>query len=175
MKGNMYMIYSNDHNDIYIGSTEKSIEVRLKRHEYDYKQYLIEKTHYITSFDIVSKGNYKIKLIEQAEYESVKQLYKQEGNVIKTYKKDAKYNVVNKIIVGRTVGQYYIDNKAKLNVKTKEYRINNKDKIKIHKSTKNQCVCGGCYTNCHKQMHMRTSKHMQYQQPTVNININIVT
>jgi len=107
MKGYIYMIYSEDHNDIYIGSTVKSIGQRLQGHVSEYKKYMNEKYHYVTSFDILAKGNYKIKLIDQAEYDSVEQLRKQEGNVIKVYKKDAKHNVVNRRIDGRTQGQYY--------------------------------------------------------------------
>ena len=144
MKGYIYMIYSEDHNDIYIGSTVKSIGQRLQGHVSEYKKYMNEKYHYVTSFDILAKGNYKIKLIREIEYDSVELLRKQEGNVIKVYKKDAKYNVVNKVITGRTKQQYYTDHK---------------DKIKTHKNTKSQCACGGCYTNVNKQRHMHSKKH----------------
>ena len=183
------MIYSEDHNDIYIGSTKKSIGVRLKEHECNYRQHFDDKAISLSSYDVLDKGNYKIKLINESEYDSLKQLRKHEGNMMKIYMKDAKYNVVNKVIAGRTMHEYYIDNAEKIKQRVKEYasnnideikirgqnyRAKNADKIKTHKNNKSQCDCGGSYSNGHKQRHMRTTKHMQYQQPII-VNITNLT
>ena len=44
----------------------------------------------------------------------------------------------------------------------KEYYINNIDHIKEYKCTKFNCICGGCYTRCHKSHHVKSLKHINY-------------
>ena len=42
------------------------------------------------------------------------------------------------------------------------YRENNKEYLKIQKGLKFECECGGRYTNCPKQEHMRSNKHQEH-------------
>ena len=57
---------------------------------------------------------------------------------------------------------YRENNKEKKRENDRLYRENNKDYLKIQKGLKFECECGGRYTNCHKQEHMRSNKHQEY-------------
>ena len=61
---------------------------------------------------------------------------------------------VNKNLPGRTIKQYYIDNY---------------EKISEHKNFKNNCKCGGKYTNTNKCQHYNTIIHNNYVNETKNI------
>ena len=58
--------------------------------------------------------------------------------------------------------EYYETNKDKIKQIQKEYRETNKDKIKEYQNTKNDCVCGGVYSNSGKARHLKTKKHQSY-------------
>jgi hypothetical protein len=60
----IYKIIDNTSDLIYIGSTCKTLNQRLKKHEYDYKQYIDRKYHFVTSFKIIQHNNYRIELIK---------------------------------------------------------------------------------------------------------------
>jgi hypothetical protein len=62
--GKIYKIISNNSNKIYIGSTYKCLEDRLKQHETDYNNYKVCGHNYISSFEVLKNGNYSIVLIE---------------------------------------------------------------------------------------------------------------
>ncbi len=50
---------------VYIGSTYKTLDERLKRHEYDCKRYIEKKTNiFISSIYVTFNNDYKIELIE---------------------------------------------------------------------------------------------------------------
>jgi hypothetical protein len=61
---NFYKITSANTDKVYIGSTEKDINERLKQHEQDYKRYQDGKYHNVTSFEILECKDYKIELLE---------------------------------------------------------------------------------------------------------------
>jgi hypothetical protein len=72
-QGKIYKIVCNKTGLIYIGSTCKTLDERLKRHEYDMKHFIkiyktkpdeIKKTKFCTSFFIFLNKDYKIELIE---------------------------------------------------------------------------------------------------------------
>ena len=62
--GKIYKIVDNTNDNVYIGSTCKSLAQRLSGHVDTYKQYLKGKYHYVTSFDIIQNNNYDMILIE---------------------------------------------------------------------------------------------------------------
>ena len=196
----IYKIVDNTNGNIYVGSTTKTIEKRLKKHKKDYKSYLNGKYSFVTSFKILENDDYQIELIEDFPCDDKKQLFEREGYWIKNN------NCVNKIIVGRTDKQYYEDNKDKIKEynkkyhddnkdkikqyrednkdKIKQYCEDNKDKIKEHKNKKCICECGSYYTNCNKSHHEKSKKHQEYKNkiilninvpPNVNLEININT
>ena len=119
----IYKICSYLTNKFYIGSTTQSISQRLSEHIKGYKKYLKTNTHYITSYDIIKLNDSYIVLIEECNYNNKQQLERREGEIIKQNINIA----VNKIIVGRTDKEYYIDNKTKLAEYYKQYQVENKE------------------------------------------------
>jgi len=145
-----------DGTDNYIGSTEKTLEERLKKHEYSYKRYLEGKYPYRAAFDIIKKGNYRIELLEECNVNNKHELRVIEG----TYQQEMQ--CVNKLIAGLTQKEsekkYYETHKAEVAEKNKKYRETHK--VKINK--KFNCKCGGKYTHSGKSQHEKTKKHINY-------------
>lgn len=54
--------------------------------------------------------------------------------------------------------EYRIQHKKYLNDKKKDWYEENKDRMNEHII----CLCGGKYTKCHKNIHLKTKKHQQY-------------
>ena len=72
-QGKIYKIVCNKTGLVYIGSTCKTLEERLKRHEYDMEHFIhirnnkpdkLKNTNFCTSFFIFLNKDYKIELIE---------------------------------------------------------------------------------------------------------------
>ena len=112
LKGKIYKIVDNGYNDMYIGSTTKSLSQRMAQHRYNYKSQQNNITVY-KIFDKYGVENCKIELIEEFYYINREYLLKKEGEHIKNN------NCINKIIHSRTPIEYM-----------KEYREKNKEKIK---------------------------------------------
>ena len=64
---------------------------------------------------------------------------------IKDYQKE--YNVNNKEAIANYQKEYYEINKEIIANQQKEYYNDNRNKILEHKNIKNNCACGGTYTN----------------------------
>ena len=94
MQGRIYKITSKNSNKVYIGSTTQTLQRRLYGHKYDYIGYLNGKYNYVTSFEILELGDYRIELIEEIDFTDKKDLLKREGYFIQTTK-----NTVNRGIV----------------------------------------------------------------------------
>ena len=100
--GKIYKIIDNTLDMIYIGSTCKSLEERLKQHEYNFKSFKAgKKVSNVTSFLILENKDYKIQFIKNFPCDDKADLNSMEGNYIKLYKKQ-KLNIVNKNIAGQT-------------------------------------------------------------------------
>ena len=103
---NFYKIISANTVNVYVGSTVKTLEVRLRKHENDNKRFLEGRQHYITSFEILEFKNYSIELIETKECET-----KADRDTIECMHIINNPNTVNKYLPGRTRAQYREDNK----------------------------------------------------------------
>lgn len=187
-KSKIYKIVSASSNKIYIGSTTQALQARLQDHIRHYKQYLVGKKHYVTSYDIISLGDYSIKMISEHVLENKEQLFLLEGAQIRLYRDVC----VNMMIPGRTKQeinerdkQYRLDNKEKINEQDKQYRfehkeqaqqyyeehketiseykkqynIINKEKIKQRITQPYTCECGATIHHQEKSSHQRTAKH----------------
>ena len=173
----IYKIECNISKKIYIGSTcKKTIAERMSQHRSDYKHYLNDNFHYVSSFDIIKDEDYDIILIESYPCNSKDELYsrerywtneldcinryKNQGLQIelgeKEYKKE--YYEQNKDKILKYHEEYYEANKEFFKEYFKEYRDINKDKI----NEKHKCECGGLYTNSNKAQHTKTNKHQNY-------------
>ena len=146
-KGTIYKITCKITGTIYIGSTTKTIEQRLRQHEINYKSYLNNKYHYVTSFDIIEGNDYKIELIEELLNTTKGELLKKENEYIESIECINK----NKPHTGLDLNEYQ-----------KQYRNDNKDKINERAKEKFTCICGGKYTYASKAMHEKTKTHQYY-------------
>ena len=127
-KGQIYSIRFFDNDKlIYIGSTIQPLAVRFGGHKRNIRCSLY---HYIQeNFN----GDFKmcyIELIENFECNNRNELDKREGELIRQYKADNNYIVINKNIAGRTNKEYQQDNVDKIKEYKKEYRQINADIIK---------------------------------------------
>ena len=122
--GKIYKLVCNITNKIYYGSTTLKLYKRKVDHVSKYKRFLEKKTHYVTSFEIIQGGDFDIVLIENIKCEDKSQLHEREKFYIKNNE------CVNKNIPGRTVNEYYQDNKVLIHEQKKEYYEDNKEVIK---------------------------------------------
>ena len=127
-KGKIYTIRFNDNSKlIYIGSTIQPLPVRYgehKRHKECSSLYKYIQENYNGEW-----SNTYIELLEYYECNDKSELNKREGEVIRNFKSNIEYIVINKRIEGRTYKQYRQDNADKI----KQYRQDNTDKIKQYR------------------------------------------
>lgn len=121
---------------IYIGSTTKTLNERLKKHKSNYKDYFNKKEYsksYVTSFEIIKHNWFEISLIKDCGFITKKECLKIESDTIKSFSNDSNYIVVNKVIPDRTHKEYLIDynikNKDKIRTYLKNYALLNKEKL----------------------------------------------
>lgn len=167
-KHKIYKITSNHTNDVFIGSTIRTLQEALEDHESTYNRHLKDdKNHYCTSFKLLKQSTYNIELIiEVNENEMVK---------IKNDHIKNTQHCVNKHVAGRTqkewqqdtsqhrlevAKEYYEKNKEKIKENKKEYYKNNKDTMK--KRDVITCVCSGTYSGGQEKKHSQTKKHQDF-------------
>ena len=142
--GKIYRLVCNITKKEYIGSTTDKLNRRLSKHRADYKKYINEKSHYISSFQILENNNYSIVLIENYPCNSKEELLQRERFFIektecinykipirteeenKEYQKE--YEKSDKCKKRRK--KYKQDNIEKYNLYAKQYRELNKESIK---------------------------------------------
>jgi hypothetical protein len=74
-QGKIYKIVCNKTGLVYIGSTCKTLDERLKQHEYDAKRYLDKKSNkFVSSIYIIISNDYKMELIENYSCNHKKEL-----------------------------------------------------------------------------------------------------
>ena len=127
MIGKIYIIENDLDNSVYIGST-----TNFKKRVYNHNHYLKKETINNNLYSNLKDKNIKdihINILEEVNYNTKNELRRREGQIIKEYKQNENYNVINKNIAGRTREERYIDNKEILNNKFKIYYLKNKEKI----------------------------------------------
>jgi hypothetical protein len=133
-KGKIYTIRFFDNDKlIYIGSTTQSLAIRFGNHKRAINFSSLNK--YIQDN---YENNYQCCYIELLEYficNNKEELDKKEGEIIRKFKEDDNYIVINKRIAGRKHKEWLEDNKEKIikyykdnEDKYKKYREKNKDK-----------------------------------------------
>ena len=79
----IYKIVCNKTGLIYIGSTSKTLDERLKKHVYDCKRYIDKKTNkFVSSIFVIYNNDYKIELIENFACNNKKELEAKEYHYI---------------------------------------------------------------------------------------------
>ena len=156
LRGKIYKIVCNITGEVYIGSTTKTLNERLRTHEYDYTHFLRGSSNFVSSFNIIERGDYRIELIEECEVESKDELRRIEGQ----YQRD--FDCVNKQIAGRTEEEYREDHKRKIKDYHKQYYEEHKGELNMRRSEKFDCECGGKYSRTNKAKHFKSNKHQKY-------------
>ena len=130
MFGKIYIIKNSINNLLYVGSTIRELDVRMKQHMRDMYKYTNFKLY--KAMDQFKPNIFYINILEEFEYENIKDLRKQEGKYIKIIKPE-----LNKNIAGRTIKEYNDDNKEPLKLYRKlyyrKYRENNKEYLKKYR------------------------------------------
>jgi hypothetical protein len=124
MKGIIYKLECCITGEVYYGSTQRSLNLRMTCHKASCKQWKEGKCGFTTSFQIIDRDNYSYSLIETVECEDKYQLEQRERYYIENNE------CINKIIVGRTIKEYYEANKDKKKAYDKEHYEDNKEAIK---------------------------------------------
>ena len=131
--GKIYKIVDNTNDQVYVGSTcQKRLSQRLNDHVRHYKDYLIGKFNYVSSFEIFKNNNYDIILLETVQCETRDELRARERHYIETL------SCVNKRVEGRTKKEYYEANKEDIKEYQREWRIAHKDELKEYQKEWNQ-------------------------------------
>jgi hypothetical protein len=140
--GKIYKITDNAYTKMYIGSTTQSLSRRFSKHKFSYKSWQNGGYDKVSVFDLFNEfgiENCKIELIEAYPCNNRDELEKKEGELIRA-------NIcINKLIVGRSHREYYIEHK---------------NDILAHMLQKIQCECGCEVSHCHIARHKRTQKHL---------------
>ena len=154
-KAKIYKIIDNTNDNIYIGSTCRTLKYRLTEHKSAYKRFLKGLHGNTKSFDIIKNGDCKIELLENCDIKTKQELLARERFYIQNN------DSLNKNIPGRYdngTQQYQREYRDTNKDKIKEYRVNNKDKT----NEKFECECGGKYTHSHKSTHFKSTKHQEF-------------
>jgi hypothetical protein len=106
----------------YYGSTSAPLGTRKSQHNYDYNAYLKGKARYISVYDIIEKGEYKMEIVEDNIEKD--QLLIREGFYIQNNE------CVNKRVAGRTSAQYYKDNEEKMKSYKSGWSKDNRERLK---------------------------------------------
>ena len=125
--GKIYVLRSNQTDDIYIGSTTQPLYKRIHQHKKCFNRWKNGNRNYVTSFELIKYDDVYIELLELCPCSSKIELHKREGEFIRSMK------CVNKNVAGRTDKEYYEENKDKISEQMKEYYEENKEKIKEYR------------------------------------------
>ena len=122
--GRIYKIVNTVNDDIYIGSTTLTLKRRFARHIYEMKILKDSNKMLFKLMREIGSENFSIELIEDVEYDSLKDLRNREGYWIKTM------GTLNQVINGRTIKEYQQDNREYLHQKHQEWLGNNQERCK---------------------------------------------
>ena len=120
----IYQITDIGYNKCYIGSTTEELSMRMARHRAIYKHFLKNGKKFMSSFDLFDEfgvENCKIELVEYFKCDTLQELRKREGEVIKTNE------CVNKYVAGITKKEYREDNRLKIKENDKLHDAENKE------------------------------------------------
>ena len=138
----IYMVYSKDSPVLlpYYGSTTQTIKRRKSKHKSSYQSFLKGSYHYVTSFDIIKRGNWDIELMKNYPCNTKAELTLSEGYYIRNNP------CVNIVIPGRTEKEY-----------NDQYFEKNKDKINTEGRERTNCpYCSNEYSKGYLPKHKRT-------------------
>jgi len=124
-KTQQYKLHCNITGEDYYGHTVQTLADRLKQHTNEANN--VNTKNLCTSKQIIERGDYEIIHLEYYPCANKKEATARERWWIENH------SCVNKHIPGRTMKEYYQDNKAKLLVKDKAYYQAHRDEILVKK------------------------------------------
>ena len=144
----IYKLTSQHTDWIYIGSTTKTLEERLRGHRYKHTQWRNGKAKYTTSFTLFELGPVNIELIKPYPCDTKQELEAEEGPYINT-----EANTLNKIHLGRTPA---------------EYRQANRERRLAWALERIRCdVCLSMTTQAHIAQHKKTRRCISSSESTL--------
>lgn len=150
----IYRLHSPSTGLNYIGSTCNDLRTRLQKHKGHYKQYLNDRRRYISSYEVVKQPDCVILLVEAKACNDKLEMLRLEAHHMNNYKCVNKNKPGALLLAGGK--KQYMDEYNPL------YRQNNLDAIRAKKNKKNECLCGGRYTQQNKAQHEKTALHQLY-------------
>ena len=162
--GKIYKLVSDQTNEIYIGSTTVSLNIRIRRHNDHYSYYLNNnklKRDYISSFEIIKYGDCRIVLIENYSCNSREELLLRERYYYETVKcVNIRIPKLTEEELSGYWGKYRDANKEKITEREKKYYENNKEKISESRSQTIRCEkCNKDISKRNQARHNKTKKH----------------
>ena len=139
-KGKIYRIKCNITNDVYYGSTTRSLSRRKERHK--------QKSY--SSREIIERGNYTFELIEEFPCKTKLELETRE-----------RWYIENNVCVNEKLPTRTYEEKIEYE---REYKKKNKDRLRTQQNEPKLCECGSHYLQQGKARHLRTKKHLKYIQ-----------
>lgn len=181
--GKIYKIICTQSNICYVGSTFNTLRDRWKTHKNAFGGYLKNNHSEVAIYPYFKQygiENFKIILIKEYEVCDRKHLgiYEQLWiNKLKSINKNNPFRIqkmyskqyyqFNKDNIQKYKKEYHALNISKINEYHKEYRTNHKEKIQKYKNKKFICECGGKYVLGSKARHLKTNKHIIYDNNPV--------
>ena len=149
--GYIYKIHCNIKNEDYYGSTEMTMEDRLRLHISNAE---IEGITKCASVQIFERGDWSYEIMEEVDYIIKTDLLIRERYYIENYK------CINITIPYRTKEEWREYNK----LKRRRHRLNPETvrREREYEKIKHDCPCGGRYTNGNRAEHFRTNIHKRY-------------
>jgi len=148
---------------VYYGSSELSLEDRIKAHLDQFKYWKKNGKNYCYSFKVLELGNWKPTLLKIVFFTIKWELWEQERHLIEYQ------TCVNNNIPNRTKEEYREDNKEYIKKQKADYYEANKDKFKDYYQENKEkineqfnCPCGGKYIHQNKARHTKSNKHQKW-------------
>jgi hypothetical protein len=92
VNGFIYKLSSKNTDNVYIGSTTEPLSIRLSKHKFLYKKFLLGKFHYITAFELLKHDDVIIEMISCHKDIIKAELLKHEKDAIKADPKSINKN-----------------------------------------------------------------------------------
>ena len=182
MFGKVYKIVSSKTDEIYIGSTFRTLQQRFQLHKNMngcssnilfekcgvdsctiqlIKVYQVCDELHLQAYEQLWINKYKDKVVNKLSSFSIKKLYKKqyyEKNREEIRNQNKKYYEKNREEILNQNKKHYEKNREEIRNQNKKNYENNRDKI----LEKFDCECGGKYVYSHKSRHFKTKKHQNY-------------
>lgn len=145
INGIVYILRGNG--KVYIGSTERSQEDRMREHRCYSANECTSRLLFESSDDVT------MEVLEYVNCNTVAELKDRERHYMEQYP-----DRVNRQLPGRSIAEWRIDNRDRMLTQMKEYW----ERTREYRSIEHRCPCGGKYNNGTYYKHIKTKIHLSY-------------